>query len=990
MAKQSKFSSKLFLFLMTTFFLMHSTNGFAGTTGKIAGTIHDSQTGEPLVGVNVYLENTSLGAATDLDGYFYIININPGTYTLVAQMVGYKEYRIKGVSVNADLTTTINIKLQPETIQGEVIEVTAKKIKVQKDLTSSEVSVDSRKIEALPVRSVSSIIALQAGIVKDANNQIHIRGGRSTEVSYMVDGVQVLDPLNRSWGVTIDDQAIEELKTISGTFNAEYGQALSGVINIITKEGSDKFKWNLTGYFGDYFSLDDNVYYVMNNADWAKAAAEALVRTNKYINFDFSKYGNDYQKIYKKKPYLTHKAYLNKYQPWKHQDLQLNFSGPIPFTAKHIKYFISGRFINHPDYVYGKRYFMPWGLYPPVSDSLHSFKLPDNKLVPLGWNNNLSGQFKLFFKISNSLNLSYGLYANHNHSFNTAGYEYKYVPDAGKHYYTDVFTHIFSIKHIISASTFHELKFSLYDKTHKNYMYKNPLDYRYMPEKSSDFELYVFGREAQKNISLTQNPNDFKYYGNPLDHGTENVKYYSLRYDLTSQINKNHLIKTGVSGVFNDLKNDWYTLQFSEDTYRPIIPSENSPYHENYHFKPKQFAAYIQDKIEFKEFIVNIGVRYDYFNSDGHVLADPKDPQIYDPFKFDHIYKNYAQGVPDSELIKYTVDERRQFWYRKVSPKWQISPRLGFSFPITSKGVIHFSYGHFFQNPEFRFLYDNPNFWIEGAGASNLVGNADLNAERSVMYEIGLQQELGTGLYLHVTGFYRDIRDWVGIGRPIDTYRGVTYFKYVNKDNATAKGLTFSATMNYGHFNINTDYTYMVAKGTSSNPQDAYYDALSHRAPRLTLVYLNWDQTYSLNTVVNYNHKGWNATLIGNLASGFPYTPSFARGEVSGSGTFVGLTENSARKPMTINFDLRLSKNIRLTSGFNMRFFATVTNLFDTRNDRNVYTDTGRADYTLQGINQVDRSGDPDIEISNVKEYFTNPWYYTPPRYIELGVSISR
>lgn len=976
--------------LILVILLFMTCSIWAGTTGKIAGTIFDDQTGEPLPGVNVYLLNTPYGAASDLDGYFYIINLPPGTYTLVAQMVGYSEYRIRDLTVSADRTTNITIRLRPEALQGEVIEVVADKIKVQKDLTSSEVSVDARKIEALPIRSVSEIISLQAGITKDSDNQIHIRGGRSTEVSYMVDGVQILDPLNRGWGVSVDDQAIDELKTISGTFNAEYGQALSGVINIVTKKGSDQFKWNLTGYLGDYFSLDNETFYVMNNADWARAAGEALARENKFINFDFARYGQDLQRVYKEKPYLTHQSYLDNYRPWKHQDLQLNFSGPVPLTGKRLKYFMSARYTNHPGYVYGKRYFMPWGFRAPAMDSLHTFKLPDNKLVPLSRAQNLSGQFKLFYKLSTNLELSYGLYLNKNHNFSTAGYHYKYVPDAGKHYYTDVFTHILSLKHILSPSTFYEFKASLYDKHHENYMYKDPFDYRYMPDQTSDFELYVFGRELADYISLTQNPNDFAYFGNPLDRGREEVRYYSLKYDITSQVSRNHLLKAGVSTKLHDLSNEWYTLQFSQENYRPIIPGENSPFHEKYHFKPKEFAAYVQDKIEFKDFIVNLGVRYDYFNSDGNVLADPMDPQIYDPFKFDHIYKNYAPGVPDSELVEYSFDERRKFWYKKASYKSQFSPRLGFSFPITEKGVIHFSYGHFFQNPEFRFLYTNPNFWIEGAGAQNLVGNADLNAERSVMYEVGLQQELGNHVYLHLTGFYRDIRDWVGISSPIDTYRGLTYYKYVNKDNATAKGLTFSGAFNYGHVNVNLDYTYMVAKGTSSNPQDAYFDAQENRAPRLTLIYLNWDQTHSLNTVINYNNKGWNATLTGSLASGFPYTPTFARGEVSGSGTFVGLTENSARKPMTLNFDLRLSRNFHLHNGLNLTLFATITNLFDIRNARNVYSDTGQPDYTLQGVNQIDRPGDPDVEISNVQEYFTNPYYYTPPRFIELGFRLSR
>lgn len=966
---------------------------YGGVTGKIAGIVYDEDSGEPLAGANVVIEGTTLGATTDRNGEYYIINIPPGKYTVKFIYIGYQTLAKTGVQVSIDLTTHLDAELSPQIMESDdIVVVTAERSEVQKDLTSSEVTVNAEAIEVLPIRSVTDIVSLQAGVVKDAAGDLHIRGGRTTEISYMVDGVQVIDPTNRRFGITIDDQAIEEIKTITGTFNAEYGQALSGVINIVTKQGSDKFKINLTGYLGDYLSLDDDVYFVMDNSEWANAAANALTRENRFIIYDFEQYPGTRDEVYKEKPYLTKKSYLDNYNPLKSQDLQLNISGPlplVPFLKDRVTYFASARYNYSPGFNYGKRYFMPWGLQAPVSDQQHAFDTADNELVPLNWYRNISGQGKVFIDITNSLNLSYGFYANNNRSYGVAGYDYKYVPDAGRNYFTNSLTHIVSLKHVLNPSTFYELKTSYYDKDYDAYLYEDPDDYRYMPVKRSDFEQYVYGPEASENVSLRVNPSDFTYFGNPADFSKSDVNYTSLKFDITSQITNRHLLKSGVSARFHSLENDYFALQFSDEDYRPYVPGENSPFHVNYKYSPKEFAAYIQDKVEFRELIINIGLRFDYFDPDGKILADPKDPQLYDPFKFDHIYKNYDPDLPDSLLVEYTPAEREAFWYEDTEPSYQLSPRFGLSFPITDKGVIHFSYGHFFQNPEFRYLYANPNFWIEGAGAQNLVGNANLKAERTVMYELGLQQELFNQLYLHVTGFYRDIRDWISTGEPQDTYGGVTYYKYVNKDHAEAKGITVSGSYRMKNFNLDLDYTYMTAKGTSSNPLDAYYDIQGDREPRRELINLNWDQRHSLSTIFTYFRKGWLATMIGTLNSGLPYTPTFARGEVSGSGTFVGLRENSERKPLTYNVDLRVSRAFELGK-FRTELFLNIQNLFDTRNANYVYQDTGQPDYTLQGVNQKDRPGDPDIEISDVDEYYARPGNFTPPRFIQIGFRISR
>jgi hypothetical protein len=991
------FRIKTTLFLLLTGLVLC----YAGETGKIAGQVTSQDNKEPLIGANVMLverwENgkpISLlgsgmqGAVTDANGEYYIINVKPGVYSLRFNYIGFQTITKTQVRVSVDLTTRMDIKLSTTVLDGQSVDVIADRVQIQKDLTSSEVSVHADKIDMMPVRSVTDLVNLQAGVIKDNSGNLHIRGGRTSEIAYMVDGVKVQDPLNRSMGINIDDQAIEELKTITGTFNAEYGQALSGIVNIVTKQGSDEFHFNATGYMGDHLSYDDDTYYVMDNPEWAHAAARALTRKSRYLVYDFGGINPFTSENQIKKPWLTRKSYLDSYDPTSHSDLQLNISGPLPFTNKKISYFISGRGQNGPGYVYGRRYFMPWGFSTPVADTVHAFKTADNALTPLSTYTGYSTQSKINWDVTGSLHLSYGLYYNYDQSY-SAGWAQKYVPDAGKNYLTRSQTHIFSTQYVISTHSFLDLKASWYQKRHKNYLYEDPHDYRYMPYETAKFQQYVYGKGDNNDLSIYSPVNDFSFYGNAYDLGREAINYLLLKGDFTSQVTKRHLVKTGFSLTQHDLENEYYQLQFSDLDYRPIVPETSSPYHVLYSAKPKEMAAYLQDKIEFNELIINIGLRWDYFDPDGRILADPMDPQIYSPFKMDNIYSNYSPTKPDSELIEYTVEQRRAFWYKKAKVRTHLSPRFGLSFPVTDKGVIHFSYGWFFQNPEFQYLYNNPNFWIDGAGSQNLVGNADLNSERTIMYELGLQQQLTQDLYMHVTGFYRDIRDWVGTGTPIDTYKGKTYYQYVNKDHAAAKGLTVSAGYRLSNLAINLDYTYMTAKGTSSDPQDAYNDAMANEAPRIQMINLNWDQRQALNLTFNYTHKEWMVTLLNTMNSGLPYTPTFARGEVSGSGTFVGLRENSERRPVTYNTDLRFGRNFNL-GNYRMQLYCNVNNLLDLRNALTVYSDTGQADYTLQGINQQNRAGNPDLEISRVEEYFTQPWYYSAPRYIQFGLRISK
>jgi len=226
---------------------------FCGTTGKITGKVVDAKSREPIPSLNVIIEGTNIGTATNLEGQYVLTNIPPGTYTLIFSAIGYEKKIVKNVKVNADFTTRINVEMVEEAIQLETIVVEAQTPLIREDLTSTQATIDANQIEALPVESIHQILALQAGIVQGVGGELHIRGGRTNEIAYTVNGVSIINPFDNTPVVEIATNAVQEISVIMGTFNAEYGNALSGIVNTITKEGTEKYRFHLSFYSGDFF-----------------------------------------------------------------------------------------------------------------------------------------------------------------------------------------------------------------------------------------------------------------------------------------------------------------------------------------------------------------------------------------------------------------------------------------------------------------------------------------------------------------------------------------------------------------------------------------------------------------------------------------------------------------------------------------------------------------------------------------------------------------
>ncbi|HPG41442.1 MAG TPA: TonB-dependent receptor [bacterium] len=969
----------------------------AGTTGKISGLVTDVETKEPLPGVNIVIEGTSMGAATDVEGNYNILNIPPGTYKLRVSMIGYQTQIVEKVRVSIDLTTSINASLQQTVLEaGQEVTVVAERPLVRTDMTSSLSSVSSDEITSLPVQEVRDVLELQAGIVKSGND-FHIRGGRTGEVAYWVDGVATTDVFGGGMGVTVENSAIEELQVISGTFNAEYGQAMSGIINIITKEGGVRYTGQVKAYAGDYLSNDEKF--------------DVLEKVIPVTDKDG-----------KTQATSTQESPLTQFNPIYNGEFSL--SGPVPLFGDDFTFFVNGRYFQNEGYLYGRDWFTPQGL------------PGDSALVPMNPHKRYSAQAKFTYKLSNSIKLNYNVFLNAYKNDRSYAQNYKYNPYGTSQQIGGGYTHIFSMNHVLSPTTFYELKVNRFYTESKNYVYE---DYNKMPDylvsvyadaanslpadtldlsnpaEAALFEQYKSARRSFDYIIDPANPEgyihpdsastgsySFLNDGMSMNYGTRHTAYWVGKLDFTSQVTNVHQAKFGAEFRTYELFLDNFTIRPKTDAnsgeqivpFVPDRPDISSVYRDYYTRKPREFSAYIQDKIELKEIILNLGLRFDYFDANSVQPVDPSDPNIYAPFRNENKYKNWVEppdGLNANEMAEYiagfteyTPDERRAFMHEKVDAKMAISPRLGIAYPITDRGVIHFSYGHFFQIPEFQYLYSNADFKLSQGGGYTTFGNANLEPQKTVMYEIGLQQQITRDLGVDVTLFYRDVRDWVGTSPLIDTPNpGIKYSNYENKDYENVRGVTLKVDKRYSYnFSARLDYTFQVVEGTYSNPNDAYNAAQSQNEPRLSLIPLNWDQRHTANGSLIYRLQSWTFSMIGRYWTGRPYTPSFPVGQIVGGATLVGLKENSSRLPSQKSVDFLINKHFSF-SDMQVDFFINVYNIFDNRDETAVYGDTGTAEYTTN-IRPSRVVYDP-ARIGTTEEFVKQASWYTAPREVQIG-----
>ena len=868
-------------------------------TGKVSGRVVDAATQEPLVGVAVLIPDLARGAATDADGYYDVVGVRPGTYAVRVSYVGYAAQTVENVRVQIDQTTALDVALVEERIEGEEVVVQAVRPIVQRDRTSSQASVSAEELAALPVQSFQDVVNLQAGVVEG-----HFRGGRIGEVAYLVDGVPVNDVYDQSFAFQVENQAIQEVQVISGTFNAEYGQAQSGVVNIVTKDGRDTYEASLSAYAGDY----------------GTGRTELFERPRA-----FSPLGN----------------------------VEANgaVGGPVPGLGDRLTFFASGRAVRNGGYLYGRQVVTPTyastGDRVPVEANGRTVFVPglgDSTLASLNWSQQETANLKLTARVPGGrLAVNGLLQRDRGQNFDPL---FRYNPAGQTTVRGGSESVVATYTALLSPSTFLDVKAAAFANAVDEYVYADPLDPRYpndaaLRELSPNFGFYLGGVRGT--------------------HFSRDTRTAVGRVDLTSQLSRVHLVKAGAEVKAHALGLDRFEVRNNASTaFRPEVPQAGTPARVAYTQRPVEASAYVQDKVELDYFVVNLGLRLDYFD---------------------------ARATVPSDFTLPTTGERVA-----TAAKVQLSPRLGFAYPISEAGVVHVAYGHFFQMPPFDFLFTNPDYiYSPEAGLGRAFGYADLEPQQTVAYEIGLQQGLSATTGLNVTVYYKDIRNLLGtrIERIApgagENFQLSYYGRYTNRDYGNVRGVTvaFERRARRGGagsagLGLNVDYTYQVAEGNASNPRDVLLreGAADGRTQPTQLSPLDWDRRHQLNVRLalgEADRRFGLVSLVGRLGSGLPYTPTRAD-ERTG-------VENSARRPGVASVDLFATRQVSV-GGLRPGLFLRVYNVLDAANLTNVYTDTGRATPNLRYY-----SGQP-LGLNTREEFLRRPDFYSAPRQVQFGISV--
>ncbi len=777
-----KIASVVFLI----FFVLNMPHDvYAASGGKITGKIIEKGTGDPMPGVNVQLVGQSMGAATDVNGEYYILNIPPGTYEVKASIIGYKSITKTGVEVSVNHTTEIDFQMEETVLElNESVVVTAERPLVEKDLTSSRHYVTSKEIAVRPTTQLTEVLSTLPGIDVNANGELTVRRGSLDQVAFLIDGMRASNPLNYQPYTNVNLSSIQELEIITGAFNAEYGQAQSGVFNIVTKEGSNKFSgYAEMRYIPAHKPHWGTAFYDYSSPMyWENSHARHLQwwidHPDQWVDLNGTA-GNDPASQFSPEQAYAH--YMNTHQPLNDYtnesgyQTEVSLGGPTPL--KDLFFFVTGKYRNVP----------------PVTGNSYR-----NRGT---W---LDGTAKLTFNLSSQMKfMASGFYGEENtndgmeymnsafiSSYGLASkyayYDFAGYPENSNNGQTLQFTHV------LGQSTFYVLQFSrVFDYTSQSTFPGDAPGWDTgVPEHDILRGVDSLGNDIPGGNSDLIGLHTSGYYYRGQDKNTN----YTLSGDITSQLSSRTQIKAG-----GDL--EYYILnRFQEAKSNRAI--ENSIYH------PYEGNVYAQTKLEFEGLVVNAGLRFDFYNPNDKKYLDP-----FDPFGIITAQRDSTAPNPQTE---------------PTSTFSQLSPRIGISHPISENTVLHFSYGHFFQRANFgdygegSYVSGILNTYITdpetGTPTVFNLGNRDLKPRKTVEYELGIEHNI-SGIVFDVTAYYKDITQTVRT-ITVYTYDRGQYKTSGNGDYGDSKGVEISVRKpltNYWGGYLNYTFTSGI-NGRSGDP----------------------------------------------------------------------------------------------------------------------------------------------------------------------------
>ncbi len=909
-------SGLLFLLLAGTFATA------AAQTGSIFGTITDAETGEPIPTVNVVLQGTHKGGTTDIDGNYIIPLVAPGGYDLRASYVGYKVFLKTDVQVEADERVRVDLQLEPTVLAlGEEIVIIGEKPLLDVEETSTTRIIGADDISELAVENLDDVLEQQVGIVRE-NNDIHIRGGRADENLYIIDNVSVKDPISgQGLGIYLSAESIKQLEVITGGFNAEYGQAMSGLVNVETKEGGDT--WS-----GTFSTKTDNL------ADWP----DGNQNTN---NVEFSLGGPD--------P-IT-------------RDL-------LPSVGVNIKG-KSSLFLNGYGYISDTHLPAAATELVPRDEGMEPFSLrEENNYSILGkYTYNPTPTLKFAYSYGRSLQINQAYFDAIVEDRTYFPLEYLLILDDYNTVTREGLQQSFHVKQTLNNTTWYELTLgNFFNRVHSAAEGKHWSEY----QQPVDLEpvLYEIGPSGDVTVKYGDGLWDAGNGDTWHDHYNDT---WQLRGNITSHLSDRNTLKAGLEYEQTKLQ-----LLSIHDPW--IASTDFGGDFDMYHAVSEAGAFFVQDKIEFKGLIANVGMRLDWWRPGEYVEDAIEDQDII---------------TLSNEARQLFYDETYDIFDRRI--KMHLSPRLGISHPVTDNDVLFFSYGHFSQRPKYAYVFAKLRSY--SPSTYQLFGNPNLNPQTTVAYELGLKHRFTGDQVIEVVAFNKDLFDYAtsfNVKSTNPRLGNISYFQYFNIDYARVRGVEFRFRARQGRYLTgNFDFSYQIATGKSSSANAEIQAAANTSIAEKTLgeEYLAWDRPFNASFTLWlrvpqddspdwFGWSGWPTNWGGSIrwegGSGKRYTESV----LSSNGQDI--QEIGQRYGLVSDFwntvDIRLWKEWQLTRAASFRVFGEVLNMFDYKKPTQINPLTGRP-YEY---------GDPaprswENAFGNI---IVDPSRYSAPRQVFLGVSM--
>jgi hypothetical protein len=718
--------------------LLALSTGFASEvfaqqfTGRIVGRVVERATNEPLPGVNVFIEGTQIGITTGLDGRFDLLRVPPGRNTVVFSYVGYTTVRVSNVEVATDRTVTVNAQLDEETFEGEELVIVAERPPVVRDRTSTTTDYSREEIRAAPVEGLRGLLEMTAGINRTPEGNFVIRGGGAYGVQFLVNGVEqlmsssgvpgysYLEKANNSWKYDFNPIGVETMEVIAGGFSAEYGNAQSGVVRVVTREGGPRlvgeYRTEYRGpgqyHWGPYlYGPDSPEFRTWSNLDsWRNAVPDAddrdlerlraqwmANRTPVFVPQD-TIYRNDGSVLWLPGQRIENRLGVYDYTALSYQRHMFGLGGPLG-RGDRMRFFLSGEVRAKPTRV-------------PTIEQTQQYRN-----VSLTTSYLPSARHR--FRLTNTYQFYLGGIASGADDIRWAGREARWkntlVMDSPRE--ENTITTSLNYTFAIDDRSFFEATAA---HSYEQYrVYIEPIETR---NRQND-EWYV--RPGPWDGAFRQ-----VFSFTSLYQQDTRTNFFDINAVYTRQINQIWNIRTGLQA------RHWDMFNSAVSGFRVNVFMVDTGFGEFYEASPTYAAAFVQNRLEFDGMVANIGLRLDGYNFNTPLPFD----------RFNIFYPGTgAQAVGDPRTVSSPTHVR-------------LSPRLGLSFPVGQTTAFRLHYGHFTAMPQFRHALLRTTW-----AGWQAHGNAGLKPEQTIQYEVGVQQALDSAHRLDVVGYYNDRVSQVGL-----------------------------------------------------------------------------------------------------------------------------------------------------------------------------------------------------------------------------------